>query len=259
MPTVVRLPDDDLIARDEHAALFAAIVDVAGSKKPRRSGLGSELGDLVSQTGHLAACSIGMHDAFLRRAHDHWLCFFQRRKRRAAIASRDRFLDLAHDAAHLRLARPVDLRASRDLTDCLAGRRGIGHGYARWRAAARPAHPLAARHPQKQAAASISPPIRRLYSPPRRASTAVRIERKTINHLVRRLSCRWIGREKPVHLTWAAAARLGGLDPCPGRIAVDMGVERLDARHQRLAIEQFADANRSVEGLAIAAPPGPRA
>src|SRR5437660_2085347 len=127
-------------------SLTHAQLGIPDSTSPE-SALGSELGDLVSQARYLAACRIGMHDALLRRAHDHRLCFLQRRKRRAAIASRDCFLDLAHEAAHLRVARLVDFRAPGDLTDCLTGRRSIGHGYARWRAAARPAYYRAARHP----------------------------------------------------------------------------------------------------------------
>src|SRR5260370_8095504 len=50
-----------------------------------------------------------------------------------------------------------------------------------------------------------------------------------------------------------------GLDPRPGRIAVDMGDDRLDARDQRLAIQQLADANRAAQPPPLPPPPPPPA
>src|SRR5262249_290280 len=89
--------------------------------------LGRELGHPMRPTGALAARRIGMHDAFLRRPHDDWLRFLERRERRAAVAARDRFLDLAYAAAQLGAACLVDLGPPHDLASGLAGRSGIGH------------------------------------------------------------------------------------------------------------------------------------
>src|SRR5262249_35919469 len=49
------------------------------------------------------------------------------------------------------------------------------------------------------------------------------------------------------------------LDPRPGRVAMDMGEERLHPRNERLAVEQLADGDRGIERSRIAAAPYPRA
>jgi len=117
---------DDLIESNVKARGIGVVIG-AEARLGRVDGLGRELGDPMRQTGDLAACGIGMHDAFLRRPHDDRLCFFERRERRAAVAARDRFLDLAHAPAQLRPASLVDLGSPRDLAGGLAGRSGIGH------------------------------------------------------------------------------------------------------------------------------------
>src|SRR6476620_7994480 len=93
--------------------------------------LTAELRDAMGEARHLAARGVGMHDALLRRAHDHRLCFLQSSECLGAVAARDRFLDLAHETAHLRASPLVDFGASGDLAGGLAGGTGISHACAR--------------------------------------------------------------------------------------------------------------------------------
>src|SRR5262249_6827613 len=91
----------------------------------------AELGDSDGQSRHFAARRIAMPAALLCRAHDDRLSLLERRERLGSVAGCDRFLDLAHELAHLRPPRLVDLGASGDFAGRLAGGRGIGHACAR--------------------------------------------------------------------------------------------------------------------------------
>src|SRR5262249_25188511 len=51
----------------------------------------------------------------------------------------------------------------------------------------------------------------------------------------------------------------GRVDPRPGRVAMDMGEERLHPRNERLAVEQLADGDGGIERAGIGAAPCPRA
>src|SRR5262249_36340672 len=63
------------------------------------------------------------------------------------------------------------------------------------------------------------------------------------------IGCRYLG---------LLACSCGGkrrLDPPPSRVAMDVRKERLDPGHQRLAVEQLANAHGRVEGSRVAAAP----
>src|SRR5712692_7964879 len=85
------------------------------SAKRARAALLSELGNLVVEARHLAARRVAVNHALLCGAHDQRLGLLQRIERLAAVAGRDRLLDLAHRSAQLGAARLVDLGAARDL------------------------------------------------------------------------------------------------------------------------------------------------
>src|SRR5271166_4995427 len=93
------------------------------------------------QAGHFAACGVAVDDALLRRAHDHRFGFFEGRQRLATVTNRDRFLDLAHEAAQVRPPPLVDLGAARDLARSLAGGTGIGHAFSSLSRGPAAAHP----------------------------------------------------------------------------------------------------------------------
>src|SRR5262245_15028321 len=88
---------------------------------------GAEPGSPLRQSRNIAACRVLVHDALLGRAHQDRLRRFQGSQSRLAIAGLDRLLDPPHEGAHLRPARLVDRRATRDLARGLLGGLRIRH------------------------------------------------------------------------------------------------------------------------------------
>src|SRR5262249_51040496 len=183
---------------------------------------------------------------------DDWLRFLERRERRAAVAARDRFLDLAYAAAQLGAACLVDLGPPHDLASGLAGRSGIGHVLCLDRKKTSDGEHLAASH------AYNGLPLERQRRGGRFSGKQWTVRRCSTRVRRRAQACLSALRSRGSGSGWPAgnasqliigsryrgllACREGGqrrLDPRPGRIAMDMRDERLDARNQPFAIQHL--------------------
>src|SRR6266852_3287658 len=87
-----------------------------------------KLRDLVRQPRYFPARIVLVNDLALRGLHQFGLSVRHRLQCRVAVATLDRFLDVAHRAAHLRAARLVDQGAAGNLARRLLGGSRIGHG-----------------------------------------------------------------------------------------------------------------------------------